>query len=143
MAYRRGQLDFDDLQTARKKYNTLAAYSASKLANILFTLELARRLEGNSTLTVNCLHPGVVATNIFKNLGTIGKVFTVVGRPFMLSPKRGAETSIYLASSPDVAKVSGKFFDKSKETPLMPHATDMAVAGRLWEVSERLTGLAK
>jgi NAD(P)-dependent dehydrogenase (short-subunit alcohol dehydrogenase family) len=143
MAYRRAQLDFDDLQAARKKYSTLGAYGASKLANILFTLELARRLEGTSTLTANCLHPGVVATNIFRNLGTIGRVFTVVGRPFMLSPKRGAETSIYLASSPNVAKVSGKYFDKCKEAPLLPHATDMATAGRLWEVSERLTGLAQ
>jgi NAD(P)-dependent dehydrogenase (short-subunit alcohol dehydrogenase family) len=142
MAYARARLDFDDLQAARKKYNTFAAYGASKLANILFTLELARRLEG-SNVTANCLHPGVVATNIFKNLGTIGKVFTFLGRPFMLSPTRGAETSIYLASSPDVAKVTGKFFDKCKEAPLLPHATDMAAARRLWEASERLTGLAQ
>jgi NAD(P)-dependent dehydrogenase (short-subunit alcohol dehydrogenase family) len=142
MAYRRAHLDFDDLQAARKSYNTLAGYSASKLANILFTLELARRLEGTN-VTANCLHPGVVATNIFRNLGMMGKVFTVVGRPFMLSPTKGAETSIYLASSPDVAKVSGKFFDKSNEAPLLPHATDMEAARRLWEVSEQLTGLAQ
>jgi NAD(P)-dependent dehydrogenase (short-subunit alcohol dehydrogenase family) len=140
MAYARARLDFDDLQAARKKYNTFAAYGASKLANILFTLELARRLEGGN-VTVNCLHPGVVATNIFRNLGTIGKVFTFVGRPFMLSSTRGAETSVYLASSPDVAKVSGKYFVKCKEAPLLPHATDMGAARRLWEVSEQLTGL--
>jgi NAD(P)-dependent dehydrogenase (short-subunit alcohol dehydrogenase family) len=142
MAYQRAQLDFDDLQAARKKYSTLGAYGASKLANILFTLELARRLE-NINPTANCLHPGVVATNIFRNLGTLGKLFTIVGRPFMLSATRGAETSIYLASSPDVAKVSGKFFDKCKEAPLLPHATDMEAARRLWEVSEGLTGLAQ
>jgi NAD(P)-dependent dehydrogenase (short-subunit alcohol dehydrogenase family) len=140
MAYARARLDFDDLQAARKKYSTFAAYGASKLANILFTLELARRLEG-SDVTANCLHPGVVATNIFRNLGTIGKVFTFVGRPFMLSSARGAETSVYLASSPDVAKVSGKYFDKCKEARLLPHATDMEAARRLWEVSEQLTGL--
>jgi NAD(P)-dependent dehydrogenase (short-subunit alcohol dehydrogenase family) len=142
MAYRNARLDFDDLQAARKKYNSFGAYGASKLANILFTLELARRLEG-SKVTANCLHPGVVATNIFKNLGTLGKVFTILGRPFMLSPTRGAETSIYLASSPDVAKVSGKYFDKCREAPLLPHATDMEAARRLWEVSEQLTGPAK
>ena len=142
MAYQRARLDFDDLQAARKKYSTFAAYGQSKLANILFTLELARLLAG-SNVTANCLHPGVVATNIFKNLGTIGKVFTFVGRPFMLSAARGAETSIYLASSPDVAKVSGKYFDKCKEAPLLPHATDMEAARRLWEESERLTGLAQ
>ena len=142
MAYQRARLDFDDLQAARKKYSTFAAYGQSKLANILFTLELARLLAG-SNVTANCLHPGVVATNIFKNLGTIGKVFTFVGRPFMLSAARGAETSIYLASSPDAAKVSGKYFDKCKEAPLLPHATDMEAARRLWEESERLTGLAQ
>ena len=104
MAYQRARLDFDDLQAARKNFNGLAGYGASKLANILFTLELARRLEG-SNVTANCLHPGVVATNIFRNLGTLGKVFTFIGRPFMLSATKGAETSIYLASSPDVAKL--------------------------------------
>jgi NAD(P)-dependent dehydrogenase (short-subunit alcohol dehydrogenase family) len=140
MAYSRARLDFDDLQAARKKYNTFAAYGQSKLANILFTLELARRLEG-SKVTANCLHPGVVATNIFRNLGTIGKVFSIVGRPFMISATKGAQTSIYLATSPDVAKTSGKYFDKSKEALLLPHATDMEAARRLWEVSAKLTGL--
>jgi NAD(P)-dependent dehydrogenase (short-subunit alcohol dehydrogenase family) len=142
MAYARARLDFDDLQAARKKYNTFAAYGASKLANILFTLELARRLEG-SKVTANCLHPGVVATNIFRTLGTLGKAITVLGRPFMLSPTRGAETSIYLATSPEVAKVSGKFFDKCKEAALLPHAADMEAARRLWEGSAKLTGLAQ
>jgi NAD(P)-dependent dehydrogenase (short-subunit alcohol dehydrogenase family) len=142
MAYARARLDFDDLQAERKKYSSFVAYGASKLANILFTLELARRLEG-SNVSANCLHPGVVATNIFKSLGTLGKVFTILGRPFMLSPARGAETTIYVATSPEVAKVSGKYFDKCKEAPLLPHATDMEAARRLWEVSERLTGLAQ
>ena len=140
MAYRGAKLDFEDLQAAHKKYNTLAAYGASKLANILFTLELARRLEGGN-VTANCLHPGVVATNIFKNFGALGKVFSILGRPFMISAARGAKTSIYLASSPDVAKVSGKFFDRCMEAPLLPHATDMDAARRLWDVSERMTGL--
>ena len=140
MAYQRARLDFDDLQAARKNFNGLAGYGASKLANILFTLELARRLEG-SNVTANCLHPGVVATNIFRNLGTLGKVFTFIGRPFMLSATKGAETSIYLASSPDVAKVSGKYFVKCKEAPLLPHASDMDAARRLWDVSAKLMGL--
>jgi NAD(P)-dependent dehydrogenase (short-subunit alcohol dehydrogenase family) len=141
-AHERARLDFEDLQATRKNYNTLAGYSASKLANVLFTLELARRLEGTN-VTANCLHPGVVATNIFRNLGAIGKVFTFVARPFLLSPTRGAETSIYLATSPDVAKVSGKYFDKCKETALLPHATDMEAARRLWDESAKLAALGQ
>jgi len=142
MAHRGGKLDFDDLNWERRKYSTLGAYSASKLANILFTTELARRL-GGSTVTANSLHPGVVATNIFNNsMGVTGRIFTVLFRPFLLSPAKGALTSIYLASSPEVANVTGKFFDKCRETPTAPAAQDAAAASRLWEISERLTGLA-
>jgi NAD(P)-dependent dehydrogenase (short-subunit alcohol dehydrogenase family) len=142
MAHRGGKLDFDDLNWERRKYSTLGAYSASKLANILFTTELARRL-GGSTVTANSLHPGVVATNIFNNsMGVTGRIFTVLFRPFLLSPAKGALTSIYLASSPEVAKVTGKFFDKCREAPTAPAAQDAAAASRLWEISERLTGLA-
>ena len=140
-AHRRGVLDFDDLSWEKRKYSGLGAYGASKLANILFTTELARRL-GGSRVTANCLHPGVVATNIFSSMGFAGRVFTVLFRPFMLSPAKGALTSIYLASSPEVANVTGKYFDKCREAPTTPAAQDAAAARRLWEISERLTGLA-
>ena len=141
MAHRSGKLDFDDLNWERRKYSGLQAYSASKLANILFTTELARRLAG-SKVTANCLHPGVVATNIFNTMGFGGRLISVLFRPFMLSAAKGALTSVYLASSPEVANVTGKFFDKCRETPTAPAAQDAEVARRLWEVSERMTGLA-
>jgi len=138
MAYRRAVLDFDDLQWQRRKYQGLNAYSASKLANILFTLELARRLDG-TRVTANSLHPGVVATNIFARFGgTTGKVFSILLRPLLLSPAAGAKTSVHLASAPELAAVSGKFFERSRETALDPNAQDLGVARRLWDVSEQL-----
>jgi NAD(P)-dependent dehydrogenase (short-subunit alcohol dehydrogenase family) len=140
MAHRSGKLDFDDLNWERRKYSGLQAYSASKLANILFTIELARRLSG-SRVTANCLHPGVVATNIFSTMGFGGRLLTVLFRPFMLSPAKGALTSVYLASSPEVANVTGKFFDKCREAATAPAAQDADAARRLWEISERLAGL--
>ena len=143
MAYRRAMLDFDDLQWQRRKYHTLHAYSASKLANILFTLELSRRLAGTG-VTANCLHPGVVATNIFSSLGgRAGKFFGVLLRPLFLSPAAGAKTSVYCASAPDLATVSGRFFERSHEVSLDRHAQDAAAARRLWEISEELVARAK
>jgi NAD(P)-dependent dehydrogenase (short-subunit alcohol dehydrogenase family) len=142
MAHRNVTLDFDDLNFDKRKYGGLRAYGESKLANILFTLELASRLAG-STVTANCLHPGVVATNIFAAFGgRTGKIFSVLFRPFMLSPVAGAKTSVYLASSPEVAKVTGKFFDKCREVPPAPAAQDAAAAKQLWEISAKLTGLS-
>ena len=142
MAHRGGKLDFDDLNWEKRKFKGLGAYGASKLANILFTVELASRLAGRS-VTANCLHPGVVATNIFTAFGgRTGKVFTVLLRPFMLSPADGAKTSVYLASSPEVANVTGKFFDKCREVAPAAAAQDAAAAKRLWEISAKLTRLA-
>jgi NAD(P)-dependent dehydrogenase (short-subunit alcohol dehydrogenase family) len=142
MAHRGAALDFDDLNWEKRKFKGLGAYGASKLANILFTVELASRLAG-SGVTANCLHPGVVATNIFTAFGgRTGKIFTVLFRPFMLSPADGAKTSIYLASSPEVANVTGKFFDKSREVAPTAAAQDLGVAKRLWEISAKLTRLS-
>jgi len=137
MAYRRAALDFDDLQWERHKYRSLQAYSVSKLANILFTLELSRRLAGTG-VTANCLHPGVVATNIFSSLGPLGKLFGVLARPLLMSSAAGAKTSVYAASAPELAAVSGRFFDRSREVSLDPNAQDAAAARRLWEISEEL-----
>jgi NAD(P)-dependent dehydrogenase (short-subunit alcohol dehydrogenase family) len=141
MAHRGATLDFDDLNWEKRKFKGLGAYGASKLANILFTVELASRLAGSGA-TANSLHPGVVATNIFTAFGgRTGKIFTVLLRPFMLSPANGAKTSIYLASSPEVANVTGKFFDKCREVAPTAAAQDLGVAKRLWDVSAKLTGL--
>ncbi|HUO68041.1 MAG TPA: SDR family oxidoreductase [Gammaproteobacteria bacterium] len=142
MAHRGSKLDFDDLNWEKRKFKGLGAYGASKLANILFTVELANRLAG-SGVTANCLHPGVVATNIFTAFGgRTGKIFTVLLRPFMLSPADGAKTSIYLASSPEVGNVTGKFFDKCREVAPTAAGQDAAAAKRLWDVSAKLTRLS-
>jgi NAD(P)-dependent dehydrogenase (short-subunit alcohol dehydrogenase family) len=131
-------LDFDDLQSERGKYRGFRAYSASKLANILFTLELSRRLAGTNA-TANSLHPGAVATNIFRTPGALGKIGMRLARMLLLPPAKGAVTSVYLATSPDVAGVTGKYFAKCRPVAPSPAAADAAAAARLWDVSERLT----
>jgi NAD(P)-dependent dehydrogenase (short-subunit alcohol dehydrogenase family) len=138
-AHRRATIDFDDLQLERKRYSGFRAYGASKLANILFTAELSRRLAGTN-VTANCLHPGVVATNIFGG-GAVGKLIGLLGRWVLLSPTEGAATSVYLASSAEVGGVTGKYFDKCREVAPARIASDAAAAARLWGISERLTGL--
>jgi NAD(P)-dependent dehydrogenase (short-subunit alcohol dehydrogenase family) len=135
-------LDFGNLQS-EKGHAPLAAQFRSKLENILFTYELARRLSG-STVTANCLSPGPTITRFGDELsGSAGLFFRVVKRiPFLLqSAEKGAETQIYLASSPDVAAVSGRFFMKSREKTTKPITHDHQVAGRLWKISEELCGL--
>ncbi len=143
-AHLRSQMDFDDLNSERGRYSAMTTYARSKLANVLFTYELARRLEGTG-VTANCLHPGVVRTGFGKNNpGTarlLFQAFQVVARPFILSPEKGAATSIYLASSPGVEGVTGKYFVDCRETPSSPASYDEAAQRRLWEVSEKLCGL--
>jgi NAD(P)-dependent dehydrogenase (short-subunit alcohol dehydrogenase family) len=136
-AHRRGKIDFDDLMKERR-YKSFNVYSDSKLANILFTYELAKKLEG-SGVTANCLHPGVVATGFGGAGGLVGAVLAL-GRPLMITPEEGAQTSIYLASSPEVEGVSGRYFDKKQAVPSVSESNDPAIAKRLWEVSEKLTG---
>jgi retinol dehydrogenase 14 len=135
--HRSGTIRFDDLMGARR-YDGWKAYTQSKLANVVFTYELARRLAG-SGVTVNCLHPGVVASN-FGHAGPLRiRLGVWIGRPFMKSPARGAETSIYLASSPEVEGVSGKYFVNRRAVRSSDESYDSAVAVRLWKVSEELT----
>jgi len=135
--HRFGSIDLDDLQTERKKYAWFRVYCASKLANVLFTYELARRLEG-SGVTVNCLHPGAVATSLGKNNGRLGRIVLPLLKPFFLSPEQGAKTSIYLASSPEVANRSGGYYVKCRAVPSSPASRDEALARGLWDASERL-----
>jgi NAD(P)-dependent dehydrogenase (short-subunit alcohol dehydrogenase family) len=136
---RNGTIDFDDLQ-GEKEYKTAKAYGQSKLATVLFTYELARRLEGTG-VSVNCLHPGVVGTNLGSGVsGVFG--FTVRAlRPLMKSPEKGAETSIYLASSPEVEGLSGRYFVKKAESRSSGASHDERLARRLWEVSAELAHL--
>jgi NAD(P)-dependent dehydrogenase (short-subunit alcohol dehydrogenase family) len=135
-AHKHGHINFDDLQ-GEKSYSGVKAYCHSKLANILFTRELSRRLAG-TRVTANCLHPGAVATGIFRALP---KPIEAVIKLLTISPEKGARTSVYLASSPDVEGVSGKYFVRSAEAPPSAEAQDDQVAARLWAESARLTGL--
>jgi NAD(P)-dependent dehydrogenase (short-subunit alcohol dehydrogenase family) len=134
----RGGLEFDDLQSTRS-YRGTAVYSRSKLANIYFTTELARRLAG-SGVTVNCLHPGSVATGVGADGDTKG-LFALglrLIKPFVLTAEKGARTSIYLASSPAVANVTGQYFFRCKLAKPSPAARNDQAAARLWAESERL-----
>jgi NAD(P)-dependent dehydrogenase (short-subunit alcohol dehydrogenase family) len=140
-AHRSARLDLNDLQYERRKYNALAAYGQSKLLMNAFTFELARRLEG-SRVTANCLHPGVVATNIVPaNAPLAVKIIFSVMKPFLLSPAKGAAVSLYLASSPDVANVSGKYFVKSKAVDANPVSRDPQVMAAVWQWTEKMIGV--
>jgi NAD(P)-dependent dehydrogenase (short-subunit alcohol dehydrogenase family) len=138
-AHKFGGLDFDDLNNQRR-YSPMRVYGQSKLANILFTSELARRLAG-SGVTVNCLHPGAVATGLGKNNGAWARVLIGFLRPFFRTPAGGAATSIYLATSPAVEGVSGTYFANCREKRPSRAAQDAVAAQRLWVESERLTAL--
>ena len=136
-----GTIDFDDLQ-GEHGYSERKAYPQSKLASVMFTYELARRLEG-SGVTATVLHPGVVNTGFgAEDPGLIFKVLVPLMRPFMTSPAKGAATSIYLASSPEVEHVTGQYFAASKPKRSSERSYDQAVAARLWTVSAGLVGLA-
>lgn len=140
-AHRGRKINFDDLQ-GEQSYSGYNDYGQSKLANILFTYELARRLEG-SGVTVNCMHPGFVGSNFARNNGLLARVAMTLLRPFARSPEKGAETAVYLASSPQVEGVSGHYFIDKEEATSSPESYDEAVAQRLWQVSMELTGLTE
>ena len=137
-AHRRVELDFDDLQNERG-YSPFDAYSQSKLANVYFTYELARRLEGTG-VTANCMHPGVVSTALFRDMKWWQRIALFLGRPFLLTPERGADTAVYLAADAGVAAVTGRYFEKREAVKSSPVSYDADLARRLWEVSEALTG---
>jgi NAD(P)-dependent dehydrogenase (short-subunit alcohol dehydrogenase family) len=134
-----GTIDFSDLE-GHKRYSGWKAYGQSKLANILFTFELARRLEG-SGVTANAMHPGFVATGFAKNNNRLVRFIVNLSHLFALSPEEGARTVIYLATSPEVEGVSGEYFIKQKATRAAKAAYNRDIAKRLWKVSQHLTGL--
>ena len=139
-AHRQAKLNLDDLQNERK-YAGFRAYAQSKLANVLFTYELDRR-RGNAPVTVNAVHPGFVASNFGRNnRGVIGLVMTRLVPLFAKSVVEGAATSVYLASSPEAAGVSGRYFVDCRPVKSAPQSYDRTAAERLWAVSEQLTGL--
>jgi NAD(P)-dependent dehydrogenase (short-subunit alcohol dehydrogenase family) len=140
-AHRKGTMDFDNLQGERH-YSGWQAYCRSKLENLLFTYELARRLEGTG-VTVNALHPGWVATGFAGNNGWKGRLWQWAARCFAISPEQGARTVLYLARSPDVSGVSGQYFYRERAVPSTPASHDETAARRLWQVSLELTGLTE
>jgi len=133
-----GRLDFADLQCATG-YRGMTAYANSKLCNVLWTLELARRLAGTG-ITANCLHPGVVSTRFGEGTKGFMGALLGLGKPFMLTPEKGADTIIWLASSPDVAGETGGYWVKRKLVQPSAAARDDAAARRLWDESLRIEG---
>jgi NAD(P)-dependent dehydrogenase (short-subunit alcohol dehydrogenase family) len=138
-AHRRAKLDFDDLQS-EKGYSGSGMYGRSKLMNILFTRELARRLEGTG-VTANCLHPGFVATRFGDASGGLTSLVLRGAKKFALTPEEGAKTIIYLASSPEVGGITGKYFYKCKQVMPTTEAQNDADARRLWDISAELSGV--
>jgi NAD(P)-dependent dehydrogenase (short-subunit alcohol dehydrogenase family) len=135
----RGRIHFEDL-SLKGRYGPMVAYQQSKLANMLFTRELSRRLAGSGVMAF-AMHPGLVATNIAANNGLLVRLFLKIFLRGARSPEKGAETILYLASSPEVAGQEGRYFVDNKPAPTSLRAQDSETARRLWEVSEALTGL--
>jgi NAD(P)-dependent dehydrogenase (short-subunit alcohol dehydrogenase family) len=136
-----GRIDFDDLQGERS-YSGARAYNQSKLANVLFTYELDRRLRDTS-VTANALHPGVVSTSFgAEDPGGVQRLFLPLMRPFMKAPTQGAATSIHVACAPDLEQVTGRYFADSKPRSSSKRSYDEVAAERLWQVSADLVGLA-
>ncbi|MGO9829221.1 MAG: SDR family oxidoreductase [Myxococcaceae bacterium] len=138
-AHRGMRLDFEDLGN-RKSYSGLRVYGQSKLMNILFTAELARRLAGTG-VTVNALHPGVVATGFGQNTPGLFRTLIRLAAPFLTTPEKGAETLVYLATSPEVEGITGQYFIKCRAVKPSPAARDAQAAQTLWEASERLVAV--
>jgi NAD(P)-dependent dehydrogenase (short-subunit alcohol dehydrogenase family) len=135
-------IDFDDLHSEREEFVPFEAYGRAKLAMLLTTYGLARRLVGTS-VTANALHPGIAATNIGDDIAPpLVRPFLGLIKPFLPTPERGAQTALYLATSPEVEGVSGKYFIREQEAPSVPISYDQALQERMWTISEQLTSLA-
>jgi len=138
-------IDLDDLQRT-KKYRIFQAYGQAKTALVLFTYALAQRLEGTG-ITVNCLHPGVVATNFMDHAvppfaALFARPLISIFKRFLIQSEEGAKTTLYLATSPEVEGVTGKYFDKCKEKPSVPISYDKSLQQQVWDIGEELTGLS-
>ncbi|MFX1456334.1 MAG: SDR family oxidoreductase [Promethearchaeota archaeon] len=136
-AHGMAKIDFDDLQCENKKHRLFKVYGASKLAFILFSYELSRRLEGTG-VTVNIVHPGMVNTNLGREMSRFSRT---VGKLVFKSPEKGAETSIYLASSPEVEGITGKYFIKKQQQESSKESYNEDDAKKLWEISAKLTNI--
>jgi NAD(P)-dependent dehydrogenase (short-subunit alcohol dehydrogenase family) len=141
--FARDGLDFDDLDWERRRYRGFLVYCATKLANVLFTRELARRVE-NTKITSNAVHPGFVGSNFGRegDMGFLIGLGMLISRPLAISSAKGARTSVYLASSPDVSGITGQYFYRCKVVKPSNAALDDAAAAKLWDVSAQMTGLS-
>lgn len=137
VAHERGSIDFEDLQGERA-YSMWRAYQQSKLANVIFTRELARRL-GVRGVTTNALHPGVIASGFGRNGRGFFSRLVALGAPFLSSPERGARTTLHVATAPELAGVTGRYFSDCREKTPSRAARDDDAALRLWQISEKLT----
>jgi NAD(P)-dependent dehydrogenase (short-subunit alcohol dehydrogenase family) len=137
--HRGATINFDDLQSVGS-YRPVRVYSETKLANVLFTYELARKLQGTK-VTANCLHPGMVATKLLADGIGIPRTLSSTTKLIGSSPEKGAKTSIYLATSPEVEGVSGKYFVRQKPVESSQMSYDQSLASRLWKESAELTGV--
>jgi NAD(P)-dependent dehydrogenase (short-subunit alcohol dehydrogenase family) len=138
-AHMLGRINFEDLM-GEKKYKPMKAYGQAKLANLLFTYELARRLAVTG-VTANAVHPSAVRTNFGKGMKGRWRIFLWLGSLLLIDAEKGAETSIFVASSPEVEGITGKYFVKKKERKSSKRSLDQTAARRLWEVSSKLTGI--
>lgn len=144
MTYRSATLDLDRVNATTGSFSMLGAYSASKLANILFTRELARRTDGTGLVTA-AFHPGAVATHVYDNIpfGVGLFVRSPLSRPFFIRPDKGAQPLVHLATTPDTAAINGRYFHRfTEESPRNGQAVDDDLAQRLWAMSERITGVS-
>jgi retinol dehydrogenase-14 len=140
IAHRHGEMPFDDLQFEKGGYGVMRAYARSKLANVLFTAELARRLTG-SGVTANCLHPGTVATNIWSHAPWYAQPLLAAAKPFMISAAKGADTIVHLAASPEVEGQTGGYYEGNRRVLPSRLAQDDVVAKALWDRSAAIVGL--
>ncbi|HZS37120.1 MAG TPA: SDR family oxidoreductase [Polyangia bacterium] len=141
VGHRQGDLDFDNLQYEKGGYGIMKAYGRSKLANVLFTTELARRLAGKGVI-VNCLHPGAVATSIWSHAPSYARPILALAKLFMITSEEGGGRIVYLATSPEVEGQSGGYYDKNRKVAPSAQAQDAALAKKLWDVSAKLVALA-
>jgi NAD(P)-dependent dehydrogenase (short-subunit alcohol dehydrogenase family) len=138
-AHSGAKVRWDDVQM-KSGWSAMGSYSQSKLCNILFTRELAKRLQGTG-VTANCLHPGVIASGFGHTYGGFISFLVTLAKPFLITPEKGAETQVWLASSPEVEGVTGKYFDKCKEARPSRAALEEDAPAKLWALSEKMTGL--
>ncbi|MFH1500342.1 MAG: SDR family oxidoreductase [archaeon] len=140
-ASKSGKINFEDTNL-KSDYSAFKAYSQSKLANILFTYELARRLKSCKNITVNCIHPGIVPnTKLGQGSKMFAKYIETIPKSSILTPEEGAETTVWLACSKDVKNITGKYFYKKSQIKSSPVSYDLEVAKKLWDLSVKLTGL--